>query len=114
MKRILLGICIGIFSALVRLSFLLFAPNLEWTVHVSEGFTWVAIGILISVCDMRLHGVWKGIIVAILVSGASLIYTAASSWTGAVWTLICTVVLGACAGFLIDGCLVRLKDAEKR
>ena len=75
MKRIVIGLIGGIIGAVINIFFLLFAPNLEIEVYVATGITWIAIGILISLCNFKMNSILKGIIVSFLVSASSLVYT---------------------------------------
>ena len=54
MKRIVIGLIGGIIGAVINIFFLLFAPNLEIEVYVATGITWIAIGILISLCNFKM------------------------------------------------------------
>lgn len=102
MKKIIIGICGGIIGAVINILFLLFAPDLEIEVYLSTGITWLVIGVLISSCSFKLNGILKGIIIAILVSSSSLVYTITSSISGAVWTMINTIIVGAIIGYAIE------------
>lgn len=110
MRKIFVGVCGGIVGALINILFLLFAPDLEIKVYLSTGFTWVAIGILISSCNFKVNRFLKGIVVAVLVSGSSLVYTISSSVSGGVWTLINTIIVGAIIGYSIDKIISRLEN----
>ncbi len=110
MKKIFVGICGGIVGALINILFLLFAPDLEMEVYLSTGVTWIAIGILISSCNLKVNKVLKGIVVAILVSSSSLIYTITSSVSGGLWTLINTIIVGAIIGYSVDKIISRLEN----
>lgn len=102
MKKIAIGICGGIIGAVINILFLLLAPGLDIKVYISTAVTWLVIGIFISSCSFKLNGILKGIIISILVSASSLIYTAASSVSSTVWTLIPTVIIGAVMGYAIE------------
>ena len=102
MKRIVIGLIGGIIGASVNILFLLFAPNLEIEIYFATGITWLAIGILISLCNFKMNSFLKGIIVSFLVSASSLVYTFTSSISGAIWTLINTLVVGAIIGYVIE------------
>lgn len=101
MKKVMIGLGGGVIGAAVNVLFLLSAPNLETEVYLSTVITWLVIGVLISSCNFQVSGVLKGVIVSLLVSASSLIYTATSSVGGAIWTLISTLVCGAVIGYVI-------------
>nr|WP_307991729.1 hypothetical protein [uncultured Niameybacter sp.] len=113
MKKILVGLISGSIGAIINIAFLLFAPDLKLEVYLSTVITWLAIGILMSVCDLKLNSLLKGIIVALLVSASSLVYTVSSSFSGAVWTLINTLVIGAMIGYFTDKFSSKLYSKNK-
>ena len=102
MKRIVIGLIGGIIGAVINIFFLLFAPNLEIEVYVATGITWIAIGILISLCNFKMNSILKGIIVSFLVSASSLVYTLTSSISGAIWTMINALVVGSIIGYVFE------------
>lgn len=102
MKKILIGLAGGVVGAIINVAFLLFAPNLEMEVYLSTAITWLTTGILISMCDLKMNGIVKGISVAILVFASSLVYTMSSSFSGAMWTIVNTVMVGAFIGYSIE------------
>ena len=79
MKRIVIGLIGGIIGAVINIFFLLFAPNLEIEVYVATGITWIAIGILISLCNFKMNSILKGI-----------------------WTMINALVVGAIIGYVVE------------
>lgn len=102
MKKLFAGFCCGGAGAAVNLLFLVLAPDIELQVYLSTGLTWVAIGILTAFCNFSLNGALKGILVALLVSAPSLVYTVTASAAGAVWTILNTLVVGAAIGYAAD------------
>lgn len=102
MKRIVIGFIGGIIGASINIFFLLFASNLEIEVYFATGITWIAIGILISLCNFKMNSILKGIIVSFLVSASSLVYTFTSSISGAIWTMINTLIVGAIIGYVVE------------
>lgn len=112
MKKIVIGFCSGIIGAIINIIFLLFVPDLEIEIYLSTGVTWIVIGILISSCSFKLNGILKGIIVSFLVSASSLIYTITSSISGAMWTLINTLIVGAIIGYAIEKVNSKLENKK--
>lgn len=102
MKRIVVGLIGGAIGSIINILFLLLAPDLEIEVYIATGITWIAIGILISLCNFKINGILKGIMVSFLVSASSLVYTFTSSASGSIWTLINTLVVGAVIGYAIE------------
>ncbi len=102
MKKILIGLVGGIIGAIINVAFLFFSPNLAINIYLSTAITWIVIGILISTCNFELNGIIKGILVAVLVSASSLVYTISSSFIGAIWSIVNTVIVGAIIGYAIE------------
>ena len=62
----------------------------------------VVIGFLISSVNFKVDGILKGIIVSLLLSLSSLIYTFSSNIFGGIWTIITTIMVGAFMGYIIE------------
>lgn len=101
-NKYLIGIICGIIGAIINITFLLFATGLDTEVYLSTGVTWVVIGLLISACDFKINSFLKGIVISLLVSLSSLIYTFSSSLSGAIWTIVNTIIVGAIIGFAVE------------
>lgn len=102
MKKLWIGLSGGIIGAIINIVPLLLAPNIDIEVYYSTAITWIAIGILISICNLKCNGILKGIVVTILVSASSFIYTAAASFIGSIWTAGFALIAGAIIGYIID------------
>lgn len=102
MKKYFIGLIGGLIGAIINVIFLFFASDIEMEVYLSTIVTWLVAGLLISACDFKLNGIVKGIIVSILVSARSLIYTITSTFSGAIWTLANTIIVGAIIGYGIE------------
>lgn len=101
MKKYLIGSLIGLVAGGLQCLFLLFA-DVEITVWISIVITWIVIGLLISTVDFKVNSPLKGMIVSLLVSLPSLIYTISTTMVGAIYTFITTLILGALLGYLIE------------
>ena len=102
MKKYITGIIIGTIAGVINCLFLFFANDLETPVFVSIFFMWIVIGLLIHAVNFKMNGLLKGIVVSLLVSISSLIYTFSSTVFGGIFTLMTTVLVGAFMGYLID------------
>lgn len=102
MKKYLIGVLSGVVGGIGNTAFLFFAPNIENAVYISTFVTWLVIGLLIASSDFKLSGIFKGAIIAVLISLPSLIFTIVSSPTGAIWSLANAIIFGALMGFVID------------
>ncbi len=102
MKKYVSGIISGLIAGVINCLFLLFASDLEFTVFISTFINWVVIGLLISSVNFKLNSILKGIMVALLLSASSLVYTFFSNIFGGMWTIITTIMIGAFMGYIID------------
>lgn len=101
-NKIFVGVALGTAAGVVNTLFLLFAQDIEWTVYLSTFITWIVCGFFISTNALRINGIIKGTLIAILLSLPSLIYVLSANIFGAVWTIMWTIVFGGIIGFLID------------
>lgn len=101
MNKYFKGIIIGLVAGIVNFTFLLFAKDIEITVYISTFITWTVIGLLISSVDFKINSILKGIMVSLLVSLPSLVYTLSSTVIGAIWTFLTTLFIGAFLGYII-------------
>lgn len=110
MKKYLIGMGCGFIGAIINLLFLLMAPNIEISVYISTLITWIVIGLLISASEFKINSIAKGILISILVSLPSLVFTIVSTISGAVWTVINTIIAGGFIGYFIDKVLNTKKE----
>lgn len=102
MKKYKCGIISGIIAGVINCLFLLFANDLDITVFIATFITWVVTGLFISSVDFKLNSIVKGVIVSLLISLSSFIYTYSSSIFGGIWTTITTIIVGAFMGYIIE------------
>lgn len=114
MKKYRTGILSGVLAGSINCLFLLFAKDLSISVYVSSFITWIVIGLLISSVDFKLNGIAKGIIVAILVSLPSFIYTIESTIYGALWNLGITLLVSAIIGYIIEKVVKCTNEKRKK
>lgn len=115
MKKYITGMLVGAAGGIISLLSLLFAPGLELPVYFSTVAVWIAAGLLISACDFKLKGVWKGLAVSLLISASPLIFTYAASISAGVWNTVSTAAVGAILGWMIERVQARMdsKSGEK-
>jgi len=101
-NKIFIGIGLGAVAGVINALFLTFAQDIEWTVYLSTIITWIVCGFFISSSALRINGIRKGILIAILISIPSLIYVLSANLVGAVWTIMWTILFGGIIGFLIE------------
>lgn len=109
MKKYLIGLGAGAAGAVVNVLFLLMAPGISLNVYLSTAITWLVIGLLVSACNFPVQGSFKGVLVALLISLPSFVYTVSSSISGTLCTLGNTIIWGAVLGFAVDKLIHRKK-----
>ncbi|MFT9076023.1 hypothetical protein [Ethanoligenens sp.] len=107
MKRFVIGIGIGAVAGIINILPMLFAKNIGFTIYLSTFITWLIIGFFIVSSSLRLNGTLKGILISVLISLPSLIFTFASTLYGAIWNIAWVLILGAVTGSVLDKLAVR-------
>ena len=102
MRKTLVGLLCGVIGVIINIGMLLFAPKLEMEVYLSTTITWLVIGILISICSLKLNAILKGIVISLLVSAPSLVYSISDSLSGAILTISNTIIIGGIIGYCIE------------
>ncbi|MBU3093302.1 hypothetical protein K2F40_04040 [Clostridium sp. CM028] len=94
---IILGTIVGIINVLPMI-----LQKVAWDANISTFLTWVIVGFFISTTKLKFHGIIKGIIISILIFIPSTIFVIESNLTGAIWTIVMTLIFGGLLGYLID------------
>jgi len=76
--------------------------KLTWDANISAFSMWVVIGILIAVSDIKIKGVFKGIIISLLVLLSPAVLIAWKQPVAMIPILIMTIILGGASGFAIS------------
>ncbi len=102
MKKYMSGITSGMIAGVINCLFLLFASDLEVIVFLSTFTNWVIIGVLISSVDFKFNSILKGIVVSLLLSVSSFLYTFSSNILGGIFITTTTIIIGALMGYIVD------------
>lgn len=101
MDRIRLGILLGILAGIIDLIPMI-VQNLTWDANISAFSMWVISGFLIATTNLRIKGIFKGIIIPFLVLFPSAILIGWKEPISLVPIFVMTLILGSALGFLID------------
>lgn len=101
MKKKFIGMFLGFVLGIANITPMLF-QNLDYTVIISNFIIWIVIGLVLSISNLSFNYIIQGIIMSIIISASSLVYIAASSLIGLIWTILWTVLSGAVMGFLFE------------
>lgn len=101
MKKKIIGIVLGSILGGVNITPMLF-QNLDYTVIISNFIIWIVIGLVLSISNLKFNYIIQGSIMSVVISASSLVYIAASSVIGLIWTILWTILSGAVMGFLFE------------
>lgn len=101
MRKILIGILLGALAGCFDLIPMLI-QKLTWDANLSAFSMWVIIGFFITVTDIRLNGIIKGILISLLILAPSAIIIWSFQPLSIFPVLSMTVVLGGILGFTIE------------
>jgi len=101
MKKTQLGILLGIIAGIIDVIPMLL-QKLTCDANLSAFFFWVISGFLIATSNLKIKGVFKGIIISFLVLLPSAIIIGWQEPFSLIPIGIMTLVLGSALGFLID------------
>lgn len=101
MKRILIGIIVGIVSGIIDVIPMI-KMKLTWDANLSAFSMWVIIGVLISVTNINLPGVIKGVLISFMVLCPSAILIGWIEPASLIPILVMTTILGGLSGFVIS------------
>ena len=101
MKKIFVGIALGALAGIIDVVPMIM-QNLTWDANLSAFAMWVVVGFLLSVIDLKIPPVIKGILVAFLVLLPTAILIGWKEPHSLIPIGIMTVVLGGLLGFTND------------
>lgn len=101
MNRWVIGVSVGVVAGVVDVIPMIF-QRLPWEASASAFVFWVVGGILISLVQLPVPGIIKGVVVQGLALMPIAILVAAKEPASLVPMSIMTVILGGAAGFIIE------------
>lgn len=101
MKKIRIGIFFGIIAGIIDVTPMIL-QILPWDANLSAFTMWVVIGFIVSVVDLKINSVLKGVLIAFLVLAPSAILIGAQEPVSLVPIAIMTLILGSGVGFAVE------------
>lgn len=111
MKKIKVGIVSGIIAGIVDVIPMLI-QKLTWDANLSAFLMWIVVGFFISVIDIKINPVMKGILTAFLVLLPTAILIGWKEPSSLIPISVMTIILGGLLGFSIQKITNKLKHAE--
>lgn len=108
MKRTVTGILLGALAGVIDVIPMI-VMKLSWDANISAFSMWVVIGFLLSVTDLKLRPVLKGIFLAFLVLLPSAILIGWKEPSSLIPVFVMTTVLGGLLGFAVRKASTRNK-----
>ena len=100
-KRIVLGLLLGIAAGIIDVIPMIF-QNLTWDANISAFSLWTICGLLISITQININPVIKGLLISFSVLTPCAILIAWKEPYSLIPILIMTSALGSLLGFTID------------
>ena len=101
MKKQVTGIVFGILAGIIDVIPMV-KMKLTWDANISAFVMWVIVGFLISVVDIKLHPILKGLVIAYLVLLPTAILIVWDNPANLIPIIIMTTILGCSLGFTIE------------
>ena len=106
MKKIKIGILFGLIAGIIDIIPMIM-QKLTWDANISAFTMWIVVGFLISMIDLKINSIIKGILLAFLVLLPSAILIGWSEPLTLIPIAIMTTILGGLLGFSIDRFLIK-------
>lgn len=100
MKRIYIGILVGTIAGIIDVIPMII-QKLSWDANLSAFTMWVVVGFLVSVVDLKINSILKGLLIAVLVAFPVVIIVGAQDPASLVPIGIMTLILGSAVGYAV-------------
>ena len=101
MKKIFLGIVFGILAGLIDVTPMII-QDLSWDANISAFSMWVVIGFLLSIIELKMNSILKGILISYLVLLPVAILIGWKEPISLIPIFVMTPILGGLLGFTIN------------
>ncbi|MFH1683423.1 MAG: hypothetical protein ABIA67_00925 [Candidatus Margulisiibacteriota bacterium] len=98
MKKIFTGILIGALAGVIDVIPMII-QKLPWSANLSAFTMWVVVGFLVSVVDLKINNVLKGILIAFLTLAPIAVLIAAQEPMTLIPVFIMALILGSGVGY---------------
>jgi hypothetical protein len=109
MKKLMIGIVLGIVAGTIDVIPMIM-QNLTWDANISAFSMWIIVGFLISMIDLKINSIIKGILIAFLVLLPSAILIGWKEPLSLIPISIMTIILGGLIGFSFN----KITERQKR
>lgn len=110
MKKVLVGVSCGVVAGVIDIIPMIL-QNLTWDANFSAFAMWVVIGFFLSVADIKMNVVVKGILVSFSVLLPSAILIGWDEPASLLPVLIMTAILGGLLGLTVDNLTEKVKES---
>lgn len=100
MKKIIIGILLGAAAGIIDIIPMI-VQNLTWDANISAFSMWVVVGFLISIIDLNINSIIKGILIALLVLLPTAILIGWKEPFSLIPITMMTIILGGLLGYSI-------------
>ncbi|MBU0672669.1 MAG: hypothetical protein KJ732_06555 [Candidatus Margulisbacteria bacterium] len=100
MKKILVGLLFGALAGVIDVVPMVM-QKLPWDANLSAFTMWVVVGFLVSVVDLKINNILKGIVIAFLCLAPIAVLIAAQEPMTLVPIFIMALILGSGVGFFV-------------
>ncbi|HNZ42964.1 MAG TPA: hypothetical protein PKN41_06440 [Bacteroidales bacterium] len=101
MKKIFLGIVFGILAGLIDVTPMII-QDLSWDANISAFSMWVVIGFLLSIIELKMNSILKGILISYLVLLPLAVLIGWKEPISLIPIFVMTTILGGLLGFTIN------------
>lgn len=101
MKKIFFGIVFGILAGLIDVTPMII-QDLSWDANISAFSMWVVIGFLLSIIELKMNSILKGILISYLVLLPVAILIGWKEPISLIPIFVMTTILGGLLGFTIN------------
>lgn len=108
MKKIKIGILLGAAAGIIDIIPMI-VQNLTWDANISAFSMWVVVGFLISIIDLNINSIIKGILIALLVLLPTAILIGWKEPFSLIPIISMTIILGGLLGYSITQILDKKK-----
>ena len=100
MKKILFGLLFGAIAGVIDVTPMIL-QKLSWDANLSAFSLWLVVGFLVSVTDIKINSILKGILIAFLVLLPCAILIGAQEPASLIPIAVMTLILGGLLGLVV-------------
>jgi hypothetical protein len=101
MRKIIIGIIFGVIAGIIDVIPMII-QKLTWDANLSAFSMWIVVGFLISIVDLKINSIFKGVLIAFIVLLPTAILIGWKEPISLIPILIMTTILGGLLGFTFN------------